>query len=87
MKHVPHCYMHVYPIKHLDGQMPDGRIALMHYAYGDGDGLMPPFEGWFENFKVNRWSNQDQKIIQEDVYYGVNPVAWRLPIQNLTQRE
>lgn len=27
--------------------MPDGSIVVGHFAYGDGDGLIPPFRGWF----------------------------------------
>jgi hypothetical protein len=37
-----------YPIAHVRGREPDGRVVEpMHYAQGDGDGMMPAFYGWF----------------------------------------
>ena len=37
-----------YPILHIRGRDENGKLLEpMHYAYGDGDGLMPPFRGWF----------------------------------------
>ncbi len=37
-----------YPILHVRGRDEKGNLLEpMHYAYGDGDGLMPPFRGWF----------------------------------------
>ena len=37
-----------YPILLIRGRDADGSVLEpMHYACGDGDGLMPPFEGWF----------------------------------------
>lgn len=37
-----------YPMLHLRGRTADGQIVEpMHRACGDGDGLMPPFDGWF----------------------------------------
>lgn len=35
-------------ILEIRGRTKEGAIvAPMHYAYGDGDGMMPPFIGWF----------------------------------------
>lgn len=37
-----------YPILHVRGRTADGHVVEpMHYACGDGDGIMPPFDGWF----------------------------------------
>jgi hypothetical protein len=37
-----------YPIVHVRGRTKIGNIIEpIHYAYGDGDGLMPAFIGWF----------------------------------------
>lgn len=37
-----------YPILHVRGRTLTGQVLEdMHYACGDGDGLMPPFDGWF----------------------------------------
>lgn len=37
-----------YPIMTVRGREADGRIVEpIHYAFGDGDGLMPSFDGWF----------------------------------------
>jgi hypothetical protein len=37
-----------YPILHVRGRTESGQLVEpMHYACGDGDGLMPPFDGWF----------------------------------------
>lgn len=36
------------PILFIRGRDAEGRLLEpMHYACGDGDGLMPPFDGWF----------------------------------------
>lgn len=37
-----------YPIMHIRGRTAAGQIVEpMHYACGDGDGMMPAFDGWF----------------------------------------
>jgi hypothetical protein len=37
-----------YPIMEVRGREADGTIVEpMHYACGDGDGMMLPFDGWF----------------------------------------
>lgn len=37
-----------YPILEVRGRTAEGLvIEPCHYACGDGDGLMPPFDGWF----------------------------------------
>lgn len=38
-----------WPIQHVQLLMEDGRIVQgAHWAYGDGDGMMPPFgPAWF----------------------------------------
>lgn len=37
-----------YPIMHIRGRDENGvLLEPMHYACGDGDGLMPSFDGWF----------------------------------------
>lgn len=36
------------PVLWVRGRTEDGHvIERMHYACGDGDGLIPPFDGWF----------------------------------------
>lgn len=37
-----------WPILNVRGRTVDGRVVEpIHYACGDGDGMMPPFDGWF----------------------------------------
>ena len=37
-----------YPILHIRGRTANGTIfEPVHRAYGDGDGMMSPFDGWF----------------------------------------
>lgn len=63
MLYVPRRVKHGYPMPWVEGLLGDDTVVLMHYAYGDGDGLMPPFEGWFR---------------RNGTYYSeVKPVAWR----------
>ena len=50
----------------------DGRILEpMHYACGDGDGLMPMFDGWFVSAGKDPYSGESMG------YYGVDPVEWQ----------
>lgn len=52
------------PIMRVRGRTADGRVIEdMHYACGDGDGLMPPFDGWFAP--------------DSDGFYQVSPVEWQ----------
>lgn len=56
-----------YPIQHIKGRTKDGEIIKdMHYACGDGDGLMPPFDGWFAPYPD-----------RESGFYQVFPVEWQ----------
>jgi hypothetical protein len=58
-----------YPILHVRGITKEGVIIPdMHYACGDGDGLMAPFDGWFEPCKNGMGFTE------------VKPVAWQ-PIE------
>lgn len=51
---------------HVRGRRADGTVIDdMHYACGDGDGLMPPFDGWFAPYK------------QGEGFYQVHPVEWQ----------
>lgn len=37
-----------YPILHIRTRNEGGRVSEpVHYACGDGDGMMPSFDGWF----------------------------------------
>ena len=55
-----------YPILHVRGRDNNGKVLdLMHYACGDGDGMMPSFNGWFV-----RWQSAPG-------YYGVEPIEWQ----------
>jgi len=55
-----------YPILEVRGRTADGRIVEpMHYAFGDGDGMMPPFDGWFIPYSSGSG------------YYEVRPVEWQ----------
>ena len=55
-----------WPILHVRGRTADGKLLEpMHYACGDGDGLMPPFDGWF-------LPNENASG-----YYQVSPVEWQ----------
>ena len=67
MNLVPRWMKHEYPIVNVEGLLKDGSIVIMHYAYGDGDGMMPSFCGWFVEVKsaYHHW------------YRGIDPVAWR----------
>lgn len=59
-----------YPILEVRGRTKDGSIVEpMHYACGDGDGLMPAFDGWFVPVKD---SNGRVSYNQE-----VRPVEWQ----------
>jgi|GEM_PF-5481224 len=50
------------------GRAKDGTILEpMHRAYGDGDGMMPSFNGWFVPYQPNR----------EGGFYEVHPVEWQ----------
>ena len=39
----------------------------MHYAHGDGDGLMPAFDGWFVPYRPDLSGG----------FYQVRPVEWQ----------
>lgn len=53
-----------YPILHVRGRDKLGNVIDdMHYACGDGDGMMPPFDGWF--------------IRIGDGFSQVHPVEWQ----------
>lgn len=55
-----------FPILHIRGRDANGRLLEpMHYAYGDGDGLMPPFIGWFVP------DSRDTRFCE------VHPVEWQ----------
>lgn len=55
------------PITDVELLMPDGTVIVGHYAYGDGDGLMPPFRGWFK--KVGSGPG--------GYFKGIDPIKWR----------
>src|SRR6478735_7107464 len=56
-----------YPILHVRGRRADGTIIpKMHRACGDGDGLMPPFDGWFAPYASG-----------SDGFHEVHPVEWQ----------
>jgi len=56
-----------YPIMNVRGRSADGSILEpMHYACGDGDGLMPPFDGWFVPYGSGRSG-----------FYQVRPLEWQ----------
>lgn len=58
-----------YPILHVRGRDADVRLLEpMHYACGDGDGLMPAFDGWFAPYNPTT---------REGGFYGVRPVEWQ----------
>lgn len=64
-----------YPILHVRGRTLDGKIIEdMHYACGDGDGLMPPFDGWFAPEPGGAG------------FYQVRPVEWQ-PQRAIPQEE
>ena len=51
------------PCDDVELLLGDGTVVVGHYAFGDGDGLMPPFRGWF---------------VECGTYFkGVSPVKWR----------
>jgi hypothetical protein len=55
-----------YPILHVRGREKDGRIVEpIHFAESDGDGLQPPFIGWF---RPNSESSG---------FHEVSPVEWQ----------
>jgi hypothetical protein len=55
-----------YPVLHVRGRDEHGAVIEdMHYAYGDGDGLMPAFRGWFKPDVGGRG------------YVEVRPVEWQ----------
>ena len=61
-----------YPILWVRGRTADGRIIeRMHRACGDGDGLMPPFDGWFKSDGVDPHSGRSLGFSQ------VRPVEWQ----------
>ena len=56
-----------YEIMHVRGRSLKGEILEpMHYACSDGDGMQPPFVGWFVPYP-NR----------SDGFYEVSPVEWQ----------
>lgn len=56
-----------WPILHVRGRTADGKVINeMHYACGDGDGLMPPFDGWF--------APDDDK---RTGFHQVHPIEWQ----------
>ena len=56
-----------YPILHVRGREANGRVVEpMLYACGDGDGLMPPFVGWFVPYGKTG-----------EGFYEVEPVEWQ----------
>lgn len=60
-----------YPILFIRGRGADGGIYVpMHYACGDGDGLMPPFDGWF----VPLGHSSSGRVLG---YTQVTPVEWQ----------
>lgn len=67
-----------YPILHVRGRGKAGEIfEPMHKANGDGDGVMPPFDGWF--------------VPCGNGYTQVFPVEWQplraLVVRNANQKE
>ena len=57
-----------YPILEVRGRTAEGRIVEpMHYACGDGDGLMPAFDGWFVPYRPD----------QKGGFYEVRPIEWQ----------
>jgi len=78
MDDMPRYVIHGYPILWVEGLLRDGSVVRMHKANGDGDGLMPPFDGWFKGFMVKHWSNERQGMIEREEYSEVDPIAWRL---------
>ena len=56
-----------YPILEVRGRTATGHILeRMHRAFGDGDGMMPPFDGWFVPYEGGRSG-----------FYEVRPVEWQ----------
>lgn len=54
------------PIMRVRGRTQDGHVIEdMHYACGDGDGLMPPFDGWFA------------PDLNGSGFHQVRPVEWQ----------
>ena len=51
-------------------QLKDGTELIAHYADGDGDGLMPPYCGWFTARVLSSGALMYYGQIQE-------PVAWK----------
>lgn len=51
-------------VQWIMGRLPGGIEVPVHYAFGDGEGLMPPFRGWF------------RKCGKHDMC-GVDPTEWR----------
>lgn len=46
------------PVVHVELLRKDGSTCVAHWAYGDGDGLMPPFgPAWFEQVKDRHTGN------------------------------
>lgn len=40
------------PIVHVELLGANGKVYVAHWAYGDGDGMMPPYgPAWFEEVK------------------------------------
>lgn len=57
-----------YPILHLRGRTITGAIVEpMHYACGDGDGMMAPFDGWFMPYRPDHVGG----------FFEVSPVEWQ----------
>lgn len=60
------------PILNVRGRLADGTIVEpMHRACGDGDGLMPPFNGWFVPCKTLFGPTVG------DGFHEVSPVEWQ----------
>lgn len=55
-----------WPILDVRGRTAEGRvIEPIHYACGDGDGMMPPYDGWFAPDTGGRG------------FHEVSPVEWQ----------
>lgn len=64
-----------HPIIEFRVRTAEGKIIEpVHYACGDGDGLMPPYDGWFTPYQPNRVGG----------FYEVSPVEWQ-PLRALPE--